>query len=247
MTGPRRRGWWLIALAVFAVVACLRVTGQLQWLDDAFADQRARVMREEARSDIVIVGIDAASLAALDQWPWPRRHHAGLLDRLSAAAPRSVFLDVDFSSLSNPLDDAALESALAKPRDFPVILPSFFQYASGADESLVVSQPRIRFARNTDRAVVNAEPGRDGLTRTWRTSWRVNGDRLPSVIDRERRLPEEQDVLIDFSISPASFTYVSFVDVLEGRVPRELLAGKTVYVGATALELNDMLSVPIFG
>ena len=52
---------------------------------------------------------------------------------------------------------------------------------------------------------------------------------------------------IDFSISPASFTYVSYVDVLEGRVPRAVLAGKTVFVGATAVELNDMLPVPVYG
>jgi diguanylate cyclase (GGDEF)-like protein/PAS domain S-box-containing protein len=241
-----RRGWWLIALGVFALVAVLQAFGQLQWLDNAFADQRARLMRKEVHSNIVIVGIDAASLESLEQWPWPRRHHASLLDKLADTSPRSVFLDIDFSLLSNQFDDALLESALAKPRDFPVILPMFFQYASGADQALVVSQPRIRFGRNADRAVVNARPGRDGLTRSWRTSWRVNGDRLPSVIDRERRLPEEQDVLIDFSISPASFTYVSYVDVLEGRVPREVFAGKTVFVGATALELGDLLPVPIY-
>jgi diguanylate cyclase (GGDEF)-like protein/PAS domain S-box-containing protein len=246
MTGAGRRRWWLIALAVFSLVACLRVSGQLQWLDDAFADRRARLMREETRSNIVIVGIDAASLAALDKWPWPRRLHAALIDKLASAAPRSVFLDIDFSSQSGQFDDALLESALAKPRDFPVILPSFFQYANDTDQTLLISQPRIRFARNTDRAVVNATPGRDGLTRTWRTSWRVNGERLTSVIDREHRLPEEQDVLIDFSISPASFTYLSYVDVLQGRMSREMLAGKTVFVGATALELGDMLPVPVY-
>jgi diguanylate cyclase (GGDEF)-like protein/PAS domain S-box-containing protein len=243
---PGRRGWWLIALVVFALVAGLRAFGQLNWLDDSFADQRARLMRQEVRSNIVIVGMDAASLDALEQWPWPRRHHAALLDQLARSAPRSVFLDIDFSALSNQLDDALLEASLAKPRDFPVILPTFFQYASGVDQSLVVSQPRIRFGRSADRAVVNAQPGRDGLTRTWRTSGRVKGDRLPSVIDRDRRLPEEHDVLIDFSISPASFTYVSYVDLLEGRVPREVIAGKTIFVGATALELGDLLPVPIY-
>ena len=39
-------------------------------------------------------------------------------------APRSVFLDIDYSSLSTPFDDAALELALNRPRDFPVILRS---------------------------------------------------------------------------------------------------------------------------
>src|SRR5262245_35318494 len=129
----RRHGWWLIALVVFAVCAGLRALGTLQPLENTFADQRARWFSQEVRSDIVIVGIDAASVAALDQWPWPRRHHAQLLDQLGRSAPRSVFLDIDFSSLSNSLDDAMLESALNKPRDFPVILPAFFQNSSGTD------------------------------------------------------------------------------------------------------------------
>ncbi len=241
----RRRGWWLIALAVFAGVASLRALGQLQALDNAFADQRARWALREERSNIVIVGIDAASVQALDQWPWPRRHHAGMLEQLAKAAPHSVFIDVDFSALSNPLDDALLESALNKPRDFPVILPAFFQNASGTDQRVLVTAPRPRFARRTERVMVNAETGRDGLTRTWRTSWDVLGAREPSIIDRERRLPDGHEVRIDFSISPSSFTYVSFVDVMEGRVPREVFAGKTVFVGATAVELNDMIPVPL--
>jgi diguanylate cyclase (GGDEF)-like protein/PAS domain S-box-containing protein len=241
----RRRGWWLIALALFAATAGLRALGSLQSLEDGFTDQRARWFMHEERSDIVIVGIDAASIAALDQWPWPRRHHAELIDQLAKSAPRSVFLDIDFSALSNSLDDAMLESSLNKPRDFPVILPAFFQNSSGTDQTRVISKPRPRFARRTEHAMVNALPGRDGLTRTWRTSWDVQGAREPSVIDLDRRLPDEYDVRIDYSIAPGSFTYVSYVDALAGAVPREVFAGKRVFVGATALELGDMVPVPV--
>jgi diguanylate cyclase (GGDEF)-like protein/PAS domain S-box-containing protein len=94
--------------------------------------------------------------------------------------------------------------------------------------------------------VVNGEPGKDGLTRSWRNSWVLDGETLPTVIDPRRELSESQDVSIDFSISPTSFNYVSYVDLLEGRVPRDVLAGKTVFVGGTALELGDMLSVPVY-
>ena len=243
----RRHGWWLIALATFALVAGLRALGQWQPLEHAFADQRARWLQREVSTDIVIVAIDAASLAALDQWPWPRRHHATLVERLTRAAPRSVFLDIDFSTTSNALDDAMLESALAKPRDFPIALPVYFQQASANDPTLVLSQPRMRFARRTEYAVVNALPASDGLTRSWRTSWTIDGKRAPSIIDPARRLPDDHDVYIDYSISPASFRQVSFVDVIEGRVPRETFAGKTVFVGATSLDLNDLVPVPVHG
>ena len=242
----RRHGWWLTAAAAFVLVAALRATGALQALENSIADTRARWMMREVSSDIVIVEIDARSLAALDQWPWPRRHHAKLVEQLTRAAPDSVFLDIDFSSQSNALDDAVLEAALARPRDYPLALPTFFQRTHGADGSLLISKPLRRFARRTERAVVNGEPGSDGRTREWRNFWTIEGARVPSIIDPRRVLVEDQAVPIDFSISPTSFTFVSYVDVLEGRVPRAVLAGKTVYVGATAVELGDMLSVPVY-
>jgi diguanylate cyclase (GGDEF)-like protein/PAS domain S-box-containing protein len=245
-TISRRHGGWLTALAAFALVAALGLTGVLQPLENAAADARARLLNREVPSEIVIVGIDAASLSALERWPWPRRHHATLIGELSKATPASVFIDIDFSSPSNDLDDALLEAALAKPRDFPVILPTFFQNASGVDETLAVSKPLRRFARRTERAVVNGEPGADGLTRTWRNFWTLEGARVPTVIDPRRVLVDDRNVPIDFAVSPASFTYVSYVEVLEGRVPRAVFDGKTVYVGATAVELNDMLSVPVY-
>ena len=242
----RRHGWWLIALAVFAVVCGLRGFGRLQSYENSLSDARAQLLTHEVRSNIVIVGIDPASLTALDQFPWPRRLHGKLLRQLSKAAPQQVFLDIDFSSPSNDLDDAALESALARTRDYSVLLPTFSRYRSGTDEALVVSRPLPRFARHTELAVVNREVGADGLTRNWRTAWTLDGERVPSAIDPRRLLSEDQDVRIDFSISPSSFTYLSYVDVLEGRVPQEVLAGKTVFVGATAPELGDIPPVPIY-
>jgi diguanylate cyclase (GGDEF)-like protein/PAS domain S-box-containing protein len=243
----RRHGWWLIALAVFAFVGAARLAGWLEPLENAAADARARALTHEIRSDIVIVGIDAASLEAVDEWPWPRRHHAELIKHLSAAAPARVFFDIDFSAASNPIDDALLEAALAKPRDYPLVLPTFFQYRSPADSQLTIVKPRPRFARRAELAAVNRQVGPDGLTRTWRNAWTLEGLRVPSVIDPRRVLPDDRDVIIDFSLSPASFTYLSYVDVLEGRVPRETFAGKSVFVGGTAVELNDLPPVPVHG
>jgi diguanylate cyclase (GGDEF)-like protein/PAS domain S-box-containing protein len=243
----RRHGWWLVALAVFAVVGAMRLAGWMLPLENAAADARARALTHEIRSDIVIVGIDAASLAAIDEWPWPRRHHADLVKQLSAAAPARVFFDIDFSATSNPIDDALLEAALAKPRDYPLVLPTFFQHRSPADSELTIVKPRLRFARRAELAAVNRQVGPDGLTRAWRNAWTLDGLRVPSVIDPRRLLADDQDVIIDFSISPASFTYVSYVDVLEGRIPRDAFAGKDVFVGGTAVELNDMPPVPVHG
>src|SRR5262245_53441689 len=244
----RRRGWSLVALGAFLLVGALDLGGILAPLSNAAADARARLLRHEVSSDIVIVGIDAASIKTLDSWPWPRSHHAKLIARLRESAPRSVFMDIDFSSASGELGDAMFDEALARRREFPIVLPTFFQYASGADSELLVSRPLPRFARSVDFAAVNAEPpGSDGLTRTWPNRWTIENETFPTVIDPRGQLTGEQSVTIDYSISPASFTYVSYVDVYAGRVPRETFAGKQVFVGATALELGDMMAVPVYG
>ena len=76
----RRHRWWLIALATFLVVGALDAAGQLNALENAAMDLRARLLQREVSSDIVIVGIDSASVREVDSWPWPRRHHAKLLE-----------------------------------------------------------------------------------------------------------------------------------------------------------------------
>jgi diguanylate cyclase (GGDEF)-like protein/PAS domain S-box-containing protein len=243
----RRHGWWLIALTALVIVCALDTTGQLRALENAASDARAGLLRREVASDIVVVGIDSSSIRALHEWPWPRRHHAELLERVSAAQPSRVFLDIDFSSPSNALDDALLDAALARRRDFPVLLPTFFQYAGGTEEYRIVSRPLPRFARSTDLVAVNGQPDGDGLMREWRNYWTLDGERMSSIVDPRRTLLKEQSIPIDYSIDPASFDYVSYFDVLEGRVPPEVFAGKSVYVGAVALELGDMLAVPVHG
>jgi diguanylate cyclase (GGDEF)-like protein/PAS domain S-box-containing protein len=240
-----RQGTWVAALAVFAAAALLRALGVFQPLEYAAADARARAFEHAVESDIVIVGIDARSLAALDRWPWQRRHHASLIARLSEAGAERIFLDVDFSSPSNALDDAAFEAALARPDGSSIVLPAFFQPASANDPRLRLSRPLARFLPHVEVAAVNRVPASDGLERAWLSSWYAGAQRYRSIIDLDARLPPETPVSIDFSISPRSFTYLSYADVLEHRLPPAALAGKTVFVGATAVELGDMVPVPV--
>jgi adenylate cyclase len=87
-----------------------------------------------ARSDIVVLGIDDASLtlesawpediaaspalqAMQKQWPWPRRVWAQVLDKLFEAGAHQVFLDITFKSPSeDPENDRLLREALERHR-----------------------------------------------------------------------------------------------------------------------------------
>src|SRR5688572_27996258 len=62
-----------------------------------------RLRAESASGSLHIVEIDARSAAAIDRWPWPRSHHARLIDELRRAQAASISFDVDFSSHSTPV------------------------------------------------------------------------------------------------------------------------------------------------
>ena len=99
-------------VAIGAVVAAHYVFGALDFLEYRLADLRYRLTPRTATSELVIVAIDAESIAEVGTWPWPRSLHARAVERLYAAGARQIALDIDFSSRSTPGEDAALAGAL---------------------------------------------------------------------------------------------------------------------------------------
>src|SRR6185503_15118382 len=128
----------------------------------------------------------------------------------------------------------------------PVYLASHFQARSAADIELTVTRPLPRFAAHSEIASVTLEPGPDGLVRDMHSSWEIEGETLKSIFSHETPMPKGTVVPIDFSIDPGSFAYVSFIDVMNGRIDAAALRGKTVYVGPTAIELGDLVTVPVY-
>src|SRR5215212_1091597 len=66
----------------------------------------------KASGDIVLVKIDSQSLRKVGRWPWPRRYHAQLTDRLSAAGSKRIFFDLSFFGSTTRSDDHAFADAL---------------------------------------------------------------------------------------------------------------------------------------
>ena len=234
-----------VALAGGIVVLALYWGGYLSRLDNAVSDARARMLAHEIDSDIVIVGIDAESIRTLAEWPWPRRHHARLLQHLDRAAPRRVFLDIDFSSHSTPEDDELLERALAQWQGEPVVLAAHIQSLDGADGTAQLARPLPSFERHARLASVTLEQSPDGLVRSMLASWDVGGEVLSSVFADLADPRSTSSVRVDFSILPSSFAYVPYSRLLNGEIDAASLRGKTIYVGATAIELNDTVPVPV--
>jgi diguanylate cyclase (GGDEF)-like protein len=109
-----RAGLLLLGLSVAAAVGLQRLAPG-ERLDLLAFDYLAPTLAPRDTGRVVVVEIDQQSLERLGRWPWPRRLHAELIDRLAAAGAAVIGYDVLFAepSAAEPEGDRALEQAVA--------------------------------------------------------------------------------------------------------------------------------------
>lgn len=233
---------------LFTTVATL--LGLLEPLERRLQDARSAAARATVSSDLVVIEIDAQSLRRLEPWPWPRSHHARVLDRLREAGAGPVFYDVDFSSPSNPADDRLLAEALSHFAPETVMLPAFVQPAQSLDAlESVFALPRPEFAAHALLSPVNIRPDGDGRVRRIDLARTIGGRETVLAGARMIGMGEVRGgaMRIDYAIDPASFERLSFADVMAGTFDPGRVRGRPVAIGATAIELGDLLPVPVYG
>jgi diguanylate cyclase len=204
---------------------------------------------KKASGDIHLIEIDAKSLHQLDRWPWPRSYHAKLVDTLSAAGATQIVFDVDFSSHSDPAEDAAFAAAIDRADD-KVVLPTFRQAASmgeaNADIEILPIEP---LRRHAFLGAVNVHPNTIGQINRYPYGIITAATARPSIaaLLADASGPLDQQFRIDQSIEVSSIPAHSFSDVISGKVDKSAFSGKKVIVGATAIELGDRYATNRFG
>ncbi len=219
----------------------------------ASAEESLRVMRDgwrmrPASGQIVIVELDAQSLARLQSWPWPRRYHGTLVDQLGKAGAATIAFDVDFSSPSNPQDDGAFAAALGR-FDGTVILPTFRQQQSDSSAFMTENLPIKELQDHAFLGSVNVHPDADGVMRNYSFGTVTAGIARPSLGAMLAAKPGsiDESFRIDGAIDPATIPRVSYADILAGGVSAWRLKGKSILVGATAIEMGDRYATPGHG
>ncbi len=230
-------------------ILVLYLAGGLETLDRRLTDARFSLVTRDASSAVSVVMIDPRSLVELDVWPWPRGYHATILEHLLAAGATKVAFDVDFSSRSTAEEDVELEKAL-QAAGGRAVLPVFGQRHDGGlpGGRMALTRPLPQFARHARLAAINVVPDADGLTRRYPRGGQYFGQPVPSlavtVLDGWQA---DGAFHLDFGIDAATIPRLSYVDVLTDRFDRQVVAGRVVVVGSTAVELGDQLSVPRYG
>lgn len=232
---------------MFGVFAAL--SGIVRLPEQALSAASAQLRRHAASGDLHIVEIDARSIAAIDRWPWPRRNYAAVVDRLRRAGVASIAFDVDFSSHSDPRDDAAFAAALARAGG-NVILPTFGQRAGGGREGWTDSLPIPVLREHAALAAVSILPDADGAVRRAPIATITDGLPRPSLsamIAGVAGGAADSNFPVDYAIDPATIPRHSFIDIRDGNFDPAALAGKRVLIGATAIEMGDRYAVPNYG
>lgn len=244
------------------------VSGQFAALD-RFVFDRASAFRDGADvTHSVVIAIDDQSLAAIGRWPWSRAIHAQLITKLQQAQSGPVVVDVIFADpdLAHPADDKQLAAAMAQHGQ--VFLPVMIEPLSESGQLVEVlpHAPFLYASQGTGHVHIACDD--DGICRSVYLREGLGGahwphialavatqhdpslsDAIPGLRDPQTLSPSPYWVHRDFeNFIPFSaadqLPVVSAVDVLAGRVPDSVFRDKTVYIGATAAGMNDVITTP---
>jgi adenylate cyclase len=268
----KRKRLRTLLLGLVAVIAV--AIGVLTWGADMFksvelstVDSRFRVRgTEKPPSDLVVVGVDAETLQALNlQWPYPRRLHGQVIDRLRKDGAKVIAFDVVFAEPSKePLkpcpffgaqfqpDDCALATAAAKARN---VIFSATEVRKGGEVKLFgASSKQVLPVLKAHAGYTGIADDVDGGTR--RFLYDFSGLRsfaVAAVQDETGKQVPRSDfradgsAWIDFYGPPGTIPEVPYSKVLRGQMPPGYFRGKTVVVGATDPTLKDVFHAATSG
>lgn len=131
-------------------------------LNNSFYDTFRRLTPLPVDPRVLLVTIDEPSLKKLGPWPWSRSVHADLIDRLNAAQPEGVLLDVIFSEPEEPASDKRLSDALCNAGN--VVLPLVREGSSRYSQADAQMLPLLKCAKGLGHINVEADP--DGVVRS---------------------------------------------------------------------------------
>lgn len=259
---------WLILVLFFLICVFLVNTHWDKPLNQRIYDLALRFQLYEAAEDITIVAIDEKSLKAMGRWPWPRDVHAQLVDVLIQHNAKAIAFDILFveENVVSPEGDKNLIAAIERAGN--VVLPVYIGALNRFEDTFYEQLP---FKGLEDVAAglghVQFDPDQDGIGRavylrqglneilwphfTW-SLYRVSyPGQLPINLSYSKddlsagSLRKQQKYYIPYVGGSGSFRIISYVDVLLGRVSKESLENKIIFVGATAAGLGDTIVTPV--
>ena len=265
---------YLVGILAAAITVTLVLFGHNAFVDlellEYWAYDRLFDLRDERprAAPIVIVSIDEASFQELNlQWPFPRKLHGELLDRISADGPLAIGLDLIFDAPSRfgSEDDEALGAAIARAGNVALALgldtheeqPLYYTPGGMIAVTREMTNMPLPVIRRGAAAVgaVNVRVDRDSHLR--RAMMRVPGGgewwpgfdlemyRLTSAAGFPTQpLPAVGEILINYRGRPNTFDWIPYYRVVKGEMDRGWFHRKIVLIGPTSEKQKDVFTTP---
>ena len=251
MPRPSRRTLLLPAVTALAAAAGLVVnaTGALSQLERQTVDARFSIRGRQAPDPrMLVVAIDDRTFDPPPtglglRWPFPRRYHARLIDRLRAAGARVIVFDVEFTAATDERDDNALVQAITSAGNVVLaadaVGPNGQTGVLGGEKTLRQAHARAGYAvYRPDRGGVvrRMQTGLSGLATLPIAAASLYLARQPSL----RHLRSDRTAWIDYPGPAGTVPALSYADVLHGRFAAREVRGRIVVIGASYPPLQDL-------
>ena len=257
-TGPREA--LVLAAAVAVLAAAALAAGAALPLQRLVADAGLRSAAAHPPAppggipDVTLVALDPRSLRAFPEWPWPRGLYAEVVRSLDAAGAAAIAFDIDFSTPREPEGDAAFARAIAGSGR--VVLAAFRQRQAldGVGEVEIANLPLPALAHGAaSLGSVLMPVDADGVVRRAPRASEIAGRATPSLAAAALAVALREpaagaapsELVLDYRRSQPPVPVLSIADVIERRFDPREVAGRTVLVGATAAEFQDLWSTPL--
>ncbi|MCV6605444.1 MAG: CHASE2 domain-containing protein, partial [Porticoccaceae bacterium] len=236
----RYRQRFSMALLAASLALLLHWQNWASPLENVTYDTAVKWFPAPVGDDIVIVAIDEKTLLELGQWPFARKHHAGLLQQLAAMEPAAIGLDILFAERSlNSVDDELLIDQVASSSS--VVLPVYIEFIENNNHYLEVLPIAELAITAAALGHVQAAVDSDGKSRGVYLLHRLDSSEqmhfsvaieqlisgaplpLPGLADQQvsgefSRFVQSHKNYIPLAGGAGTFTTVSYSDVLHGRI-----------------------------
>ena len=221
-------------IVIFLLLYFVAVSNRGVNVTDKFFDP---IRTTTNRPEVIVVGIDDASLQKIGAWPWDRKVFAEVTEKLSQLGAKSIVYDVLFlerrsgdEEFKKVLDTVFTNVVLGSKMERDKYYTSFLDTSSNTQ---VVS------------AIANVTPDDDGKVRRYPKAV-AEGDKCIFgmartafnlfTFDNNKECEVTSDNLFRY---PEKIQEYSLIDVLSGKIDEDKIKGKVVFIGSTSLDLED--------
>ena len=206
---------------------------ELQTIDARFSIRGAQ---PSLVRNLVVVGMDQPTLnyfadqhvnhpGVADEWPFPRRYDARVIDNLRNAGAKNIAADIQFTQPTDNTDD--LDLAMAVKRAGHMVLATTAVGPHGST-SVLGGNANLRSFGDAVAADATAVPDSDGVLRRMQFSFQgletfgtaIAARMLGHAVSPKLFGGATATVPIDFAGPPGTVRFISYWKVYTGRLPR---------------------------